>query len=131
MFHTFIKQIGLLLGHTFLSYLSCATTFQYCSLLEGNNSMIPFLLSLFSLVMLGGYILWTVCYFFAKRKIITTDRIVRYYTIVFIIFILIISGKEIFDITTFIFILSVTISSAIIYFLNKVLNENNFNKLIS
>jgi hypothetical protein len=131
MFHTFIKQIGFLIGHTLLVFYICALLCGFFELPGGQYGMSPFLLLTGSLVLFGIYIIWTIVYFFAKRKILNTSRIIIYYTIAFFSLIIFEAMGNFYDIINLVFILSVTISSAIIYFLNKVLNEDNFNKLIS
>jgi hypothetical protein len=131
MFHTFLKQNGLLIVHTLLAFYICVL---FCGLFElsgGQYGMSPLLLLTSSLVLCGIYIIWTIGYFFAKRKILNTNRIIAYFTIAYFVLIIVSTMGDFFDIINLIFILSVIISSAIIYFLNKVLNEHNFNKLIS
>lgn len=131
MFHTFIKQIALLIGHTLLSFFLCMVLCNLFRLPGGEYGMSPLLLLIGSLVLFGAFIIWTIGYFFAKRKILNTSRVIIYYTIAFFVLIIATAGMEIFDIMTLIFIFSLIISSTVIYLLNKVLNEDNFNKLIS
>jgi len=93
----------------------------------GQYGMSPLLLLIFSLVLLGLYLLWTICYFFAKRKILNTSQVIIYFTVAFLAVTIFAAIGDIFDIINLIFVLSVIISSVTIYILNKI----NFNKLIS
>lgn len=127
MFHTFVKQIALLVGHTLLSFFLCMVFCNFFRLPGGQYGMSPLLLLIFSLVLLGLYLLWTICYFFAKRKILNSSQVIIYFTVVFLAVTIFAAIGDIFDIINLIFVLSVIISSVTIYFLNKI----NFNKLIS
>jgi succinate dehydrogenase hydrophobic anchor subunit len=93
----------------------------------GEYGMSAFLLLIASTILFAIYMLWTIGYFFIKRKILNTSKVIIYFSIAF----LVLAIADFFDIINLIFLLSLLISSAIIYFLNKVLNEDNFNKLIS
>jgi len=97
----------------------------------GEYGMSAFLLLIASTILFAIYMLWTIGYFFIKRKILNTSKVIIYFSIAFLVLILVSAIADFFDIINLIFLLSLLISSAIIYFLNKVLNEDNFNKLIS
>lgn len=88
--------------------------------------MSPLLLLIASTILLGVYVLWTIGYFFVKRKILNTGFIIKYFTIVYLVFIVLGGIMEITDPIYWIYIMSILFASAIIYFLNKGLNEENF-----
>ena len=130
MFNTFFKQIVLLVGHTFMNCFIFVFLYILIGFSDGEYGMSPFLLLIDSLILFGIYLLWTIVYFLVKRKILDTSRIIIFYYCIsscnnhF-------TNWQFFDIINLIFVLSVFVSSSIIYFLNKVLNVENFNKLIS
>jgi len=127
MFNTFVKQIALLVGHTFLNCFIFVFLYILIGFSDGEYGMSPFLLLIDSLILFVIYLLWKIVYFLVKRKILDTSRIIIYFTIAFLTVIIISPIGHFFDIINLIFVLSVIISSVTIYFLNKI----NFNKLIS